>query len=142
MRGQEDQERGGRTRSKSMQILPPSTSVPTKVTRADSLSSKVFAIHRNASFWVESSILVDSLKRQRRFDDEARMPATSGVPPRLLRVLKAWGASVTKMSKDAGKVESRDEPFLERRDMVLSRRAALRSSSISCAKDFLELASN
>jgi hypothetical protein len=63
MRGEDDEERGP-TRSKLMQTSPPSTSGPTKVTRADSLRSTVFAIHRNASFWVESSILVDNLKRQ------------------------------------------------------------------------------
>lgn len=45
--------------------------------------------------------MVDKLNRQRRFDGVARMLATSGVPPRLLRVRKAWGASVKEMGQDA-----------------------------------------
>lgn len=57
----------------------------------------VFAMHRNASFWGESSILVDNFNREQRFDDVPRMFATSGVPPRLLRMAKARGASVTVM---------------------------------------------
>lgn len=91
-----------------MQTVPPSTSGLTKVTRADSFRSTVFAIHRNASFCRELSILVDNFNRQRRFDDVPRMPATSGVPPRLLRVVKARGASVAAMGRDADS-ERREE---------------------------------
>lgn len=81
---------GDPTRSRSTQTSPPSTSGPTKVARANSLRSTVFAIHRRASFWTESSTWADIFNRQRRFDDVPRMLATSVVSPRrLFRVLRA-----------------------------------------------------
>lgn len=49
---------------------------------------------------------------------------------------------MTEMDQDTNTVGKEDEPSLERRDMVLSRRAALRSSIINWVKVFLDSASS